>query len=151
MTIVAKDNQIQESEPAIQQFIYDLYLTLLLCPKRLKAWESCDQSTKPGYWSLDPIRFNQWCQLTQRRIDKGQCLQVKNGQDKVLERIVAALDETFTLSLPPPEKAALFLLYLYEEQFLNPLRQEKFIQQFFSENEHTYFTNDFEEMNVAFL
>lgn len=155
LTIVKKDNQLQGSEPAIRQFMYDLYFTLPLYPNMLKqrveSWESFDQSTKTGHWSLDPIRLNQWRQLAQWRIDQGQCLKVKKGQEKVLERIVVALDETFTLCLPPQEKAALFLLSLNEEQFLNPLRQKEFIQQFSSEDGQPYLTNDFEEVNVAFF
>lgn len=119
--------------------------------QRIKSWDSFDQPTRPGHWSLDPIRLNQWCQLAQWHIDQGQCLQVKKGREKVLESIVAALDESFTLSLPPQEKKALFLLSLNEEQFLNPLRQKEFIQQFSLEDEQPYLTNDFEEVNVAFF
>lgn len=55
------------------------------------------------------------------------------------------MNGTVKLSLPPQEKAVLFLL------FLNPLRQTEFIKQFSSEDEHTYLTNDFEEVNVAFF
>lgn len=51
----------------------------------------------------------------------------------------------------PEEKAALFLLSLNEGQFLNPLRKKEFIQQFSSEDEHTYLSNDFGEVNVAFF
>lgn len=155
LTIVKKDNQLQGSEPAIRQFMYDLYFTLPICPnllkQRIKSWESFDQPTRPGHWSLDPIRLNQWRQLAQWRIDQGHCLQVKKGQEKVRERIIIALDEAITLPLAPQEKAALFLLSLNEDQFLNPLRQKEFIQQFSSEDEQPYLTNDFEEVNVAFF
>ena len=155
LTIVGKDNQLQGSEPAIRQFVYDLYFTLPLCPnvlkKRIESWESFDQPTKSGQWSLDPIRLSHWRQLTQWRIDQGQCLQVKNGQEKVLERIVASLDETITLTFPPQEKAALFLLSLNEEQFLNPLLQKEFISQFSSEYAHNYLIRDFENMIVPFF
>lgn len=155
LTIVKKDNQLQGSEPAIRQFMYDLYFTLPFYPNvlkgRIESWDSFEQPTKPGYWSLDPIRLNQWCQLAQWRINQGQYLQVKKGQEKVLERIVDALDETITLPLPPEEKATLFLLSLNEGQFLTPLRQKEFIQQFSAEDEHTYLTNDFEEVNVVFF
>lgn len=155
LTIVNKDNQLKGNEPAIRQFMYDLYFTLPLCPnvleQRIESWDSFDQPTKPAHWSLDPIRLNQWRQLAQWRIDQGHCLQVKKGRENVLESIVAALDESFTLSFPPQEKAALFLLSLNEEQFLNPLRQKEFTKQFSSEDEQPYLTNDFEEMNVAFF
>ncbi|MGI2064619.1 hypothetical protein, partial [Escherichia coli] len=53
--------------------------------------------------------------------------------------------------MAPQEKAALFLLSLNEDQFLNPLRQKEFIQQFSSEDKQPYLTNDFEEVNVAFF
>lgn len=155
LTIVSKDNQLQGSEPAIRQFMYDLYFMLPLCPKvlekRIESWDSFDQPTKPGHWSIDPIRLSQWCQLAQWRIDQGQCLHVKNGQEKVLERIVAVLDETVILSLPPQEKAALFLLSLNEEQFLNPLRQKEFIRQFSSKDGYNYLIKDFEEVIVPFF
>ena len=155
LTIVNKDNQLQGSEPAIRQFMYDLYFTLPLytnvLKQRVMSWESLDQPTKTGQWSLDPIRLSQWRQLAQWRIDQDHCLQVKKGQENVRERIVIALDETVTLPLPPQEKAALFLLSLNEGQFLNPLRQKKFIQQFSSEDEQPYLPNDFEEINVCFF
>lgn len=157
LTIIKKDNHLQGSEPAIRQFMYDLYFTLPLCPnllkQRIESWDSFDQPTKSGQWSLDPIRLSQWHQLAQWRIDQGQFLQVKKEQEKVLERIVAALNETVTLPLLPEEKAALFLLSLNEEQFLNPLRQKEFIRQFSSKDSYNYnyLTNDFEEVNVAFF
>lgn len=155
LTIFKKDNQLQGSEPAIRQFMYDLYFTLPLCPnllkQRIESRDSFDQTTKPGQWSLDPIRLKQWCQLAKWRIDQGQYLQVKKGQNEVQKRIVAALDEAVTFDLPPQEKVALFLLSLNEEQFLNPLHQKEFIKQFSSKDEHTYLTNDFEEVNVAFF
>jgi len=155
LTIIKKDNHLQGSEPAIRQFMYDLYFKLPLCPnllkQRIESWDSFDQPTKPGQWSLDPIRLKQWCQLAKWRIDQGQYLQVKKGQNEVQKRIVAALDETVTHSLPPQEKAALFLLSLNEEQFFNPLHQKEFIQQFSSKDEQIYLTNDFEDVNVAFF
>lgn len=155
LTIVNKGNQLQGSEPAIRQFMYDLYFTLPLCPnllkQRIESWESFDQPTKTGQWSLDPIRLSQWRQLAQWRIDQDHCLQVKKGQENVRERIVAALDEAVTFDLPPQEKLALFLLSLNEEQFLNPLRQKEFIQQFSSEDEQPSLTNDFKEVNVTFF
>lgn len=155
LTIIKKDNHLQGSEPAIRQFMYDLYFKLPFCPnmlkQRIESWDSFDQPTKPGQWSLDPIRLKQWCQLAKWRIDQGQYLQVKKGQNEVQKRIVAALDETVTHSLPPQEKAALFLLSLNEEQFFNPLHQKEFIQQFSSKDEQIYLTNDFEDVNVAFF
>ena len=153
LTIIKKDNHLQGSEPAIRQFMYDLYFKLPLYPnvlkQRVESWDSFDQPTRLGQWSLDPIRLSQWRQLAQWRIDQGQCLQVKKGREK--ERIVIALDEAITLPFPAQEKAALFLLSLNEEQFLNPLRQKEFIQQFSSKDEQPSLTNDFEKVNVAFF
>lgn len=127
--------------------MYDLYFMLPLCPnllkQRIKSWESFDQPTRPGYWSLDPIRLNQWRQLVQWRIDQGHCLQVKKGQGKARERIVIALDEAITLPLAPQEEAALFLLSLNEDQFLNPLHQKEFIRQFYLEEDNHYVLTDF--------
>lgn len=45
----------------------------------------------------------------------------------------------------------MFLVSLNEGQFLNPLRQKEFIQQFSSEDEQPYLINDFEEVNVCFF
>lgn len=155
MTIAEKDNQLQGSEPAIRQLMYDLYFTLPLYPsaleQRIESWDSLYQPTKSGHWSLDPIRLNQWRQLAQWRIDQGHCIQVKKGHEEVRERIVIALDETVTLPLPPQEKAALFLLSLNEEQFLNPLRQKEFIQHFSCEYAHNYLIRDFEEVVIPFF
>lgn len=155
LTIAEKDNQLQGSEPSIRQLMYDLYFTLPLRPsvleQRIESWDSFDQPTKPGQWSIDPTRLNQWCQLAQWRIDQGQFLQVRKGQEEVQERIVIALDETVTLPFPPQEKATLFLLSLNEEQFLNPLRQKEFIQHFSSEYAHNYLIRDFENLIVPFF
>ena len=155
LTIVEQDNQLQGGEPAIRQFMYDLYFTLPFCPnvleQRIKSWESFNLMTKSGHWALDPIRLNQWYQLAQWRIDQGQCLQLQNGLEETLEKIVTVLDETVTLSFPPQEKATLFLLALSEEQFLNPLRQKEFIQQFSPNPGRQYFPNRFEEVIVDFF
>jgi hypothetical protein len=69
----------------------------------------------------------------------------------VRERIVIALDETVTLPFPTQEKAALFLLSLNEEQFLNSLRQKEFIRHFSSEYAHNYLIRDFEEVVIPFF
>ncbi|OTO08373.1 hypothetical protein A5882_003845 [Enterococcus sp. 4E1_DIV0656] len=155
LMIVGNDNQLQGSEPAIRQFMYDLYFTLPLCPnvleQRIESWDSFYQLNKSGGWALDPIRLNQWHQVAQWRIDQGKYLQLKKGQEKAQERIGAALDETVILSLPPQEKAALFLSSLNEEQFLNPLRQKEFIRQFSSKYGHNYLIRDFEELVVPFF
>lgn len=155
LTIVGNDNQLQGSEPAIRQFMYDLYFTTPLCPnvleQRIESWDSFYQLNKSGGWALDPIRLNQWHQVAQWRIDQGKYLQLKKDQEKAQERIGAALDETVILSLPPQEKAALFLSSLNEEQFLNPLRQKEFIRQFSSKYGHDYLIRDFEELIVPFF
>lgn len=155
LMIVGKDNQLQGSEAAIRQFMYDLYFTLPVFPnllkQRIESWDSFDQPTKPGQWSIDQIRLNQWCQLAQWRIDQGQFLQVRKGQEEVQERIVIALDETVALPFPSQEKAALFLLSLNEEQFLNPLRQKKFIRLFSLEYNNNYLIRDIEGMVIPFF
>lgn len=153
MTIFKKDNQVQViHEPAIRQFMYHLYFTLPLCPnllkQRINSWESFAQPTRPGHWSLDPIRLNQWRQLAHR---SRTLLTGKKGQEKVRERIVIALDGAITLPLAPQEKAALFLLSLNEDQFLNPLHQKEFIRQFSLEEDNYYVLTDFEEVNIVFF
>ena len=135
--------------------MYDLYFTLPLYPKvleqRIQAWHSLEQVIKSGHWPLDPIRLKQWCQLAQWRIDQGKCLPLQKGQEEVLERIVVALDERVTLPFPRQEKAALFLLSLNEEQFLNPLRQKEFIQQFSLEPGDHYLIKNSEDRIILFF
>jgi hypothetical protein len=155
LTIVEKNNQLQGSEPAIRQFMYDLYFMLPLCPnvleKRIESWDSYDQSTKSGQWSLDPIRLNQWKQLAQWRIAQGHFLYCKEGQEDMQEQLADALDQTVTLSVPPREKAALFLLSLKEEQFLNLLRQKEFIRQFSSKSDHHFSMINFDNVTGPFF
>lgn len=135
--------------------MYNLYFMLPLYPnileQRIKSWDSSYQLNKSGYWALDPIRLNQWHQLAQWRINQGECLHSKEGQEDVRKRIVVALDEAVKLSFPPQEKAALFLLTLNEEQFLNPLRQKEFIRQFSLEYGHNYSIRRFEGVVVSFF
>ena len=56
LTIVAKDNQLQGSESAIRQFMYDMYFTLPLCSnvleQRVESWDSSNQPNKRpiGRW-----------------------------------------------------------------------------------------------------
>lgn len=155
LTIIEKDNQLQGNESAIRQFMYDLYFTLPLHPKvleqRIEPLDSFYQPSMSERWTLDPIRLNQWCRLAQWRIDQGHCLPIKKGQEEVLERIVVALNESVTLSFPPQEKAALFLLTLDEDQFLNPLYQKKFVRQFSSDSAHNYLIRNFEDVIVPFF
>lgn len=75
---------------------------------------------------------------TGARIAQGHFLYCKEEQEDMQEQLANALERTVILSVSPHEKAALFLLSLKEEQFLNLLRQKEFIRQFSSKSEHHY-------------
>lgn len=155
LTIINKSNRLYGEESAIRQFMYDLYFTLPLYPKylekRIESWGSFNQVKRTGSWELDPVRLNQWIQLAQWRIDQDQCLQPKESQEETQKQLANAFDETVTLSFPLQEKAALFLLSLKEEQFLDPLRQKEFIRQFSSVNGSSFSQLDSEGITIRFF
>ncbi|BAO08472.1 transcriptional regulator (plasmid) [Enterococcus mundtii QU 25] len=155
LSLVEKDNRLRGEETAIRQFMYDLYFTLPMYPKvlerRIESWGSFNQLKETGNWVLDPLHLTQWRQLAQWRIDQGQCLQPKEGSEETQEQLVRALNETITLSFPPQEKAALFLLSLNENQFLHPARQKEFVRQFSSDWKQLSSTLDFEDVSVHFF
>lgn len=155
LILLEKENQLRGKEPAIRQFMYDLYFTMPLYPKcleqRIESWDFFNESNESESWLLDPVRLVQWGQLAHWRINQGQCLQTMEGKKDIKEQLGKILDETIKFSIPPQEKAALFLLSLNEEQFLNPLHQKKFIKQFSLDTNHDYLVNDFEDVIVYFF
>ncbi|WP_429974990.1 helix-turn-helix domain-containing protein [Enterococcus sp. DIV0840c] len=155
LTIVQKDNRLHGEEPAIRQFMYDLYFTLPLCPQifeqRMKTWIVFKQFRTSESWELDPIRLNQWGQLAQWRINQGRWILPQKGQETIQKRMVSAVDETITCSFPSQEKVVLFLLSLKEDQFLNPLRQKDFIRQFSAKSGHYLSMPDFDDVIVHFF
>ncbi|WP_430617744.1 hypothetical protein IGI86_000714 [Enterococcus sp. AZ188] len=155
LTIIDKSNRLYGEESAIRQFMYDLYFTLPLYPKyfekRIESWSSFNQVKRTGSWELDPVCLNQWIQLAQWRIDQDQYLQPKESQEETQKQLANAFDETVTLSFPLQEKAALFLLSLKEEQFLDHLRQKEFIRQFSSENGSSFSQLDSEGITFRFF
>lgn len=62
-----------------------------------------------------------------------------------------ALDQAVSVSLPEREKAALFVLSLSEEQFVNPLIQRVFLRQFSPWIAETYLVHQFESMTIHFF
>lgn len=151
LKIVGKDNRLQGEEAAIRQFMYDFYFTLPSYPKIVEQKTvSLPLSMKgqdTGDWVLDPVRLNQWNSLASMRINQGHCLPSKVGQ----EEIQARLAEAIPLSMPPQERAALFLLAVKEEQFLNPLRQKEFIRQFSPERWNSTTVIEFDHVAVRFF
>lgn len=153
LKIIKNDNQLAGEEPAIRQFMYDLYFTRPVYPtileERIKSWGTFKQLPVSDSWLLEPRRLNQWGQLAQWRMAQGQFLPATPNETQA--RLAQALDESITLSIPPQEKAALFLLSLTEEQFLDPLRQNEFIRQFSSDPQLLRSITNVEEQTIHFL
>ncbi|WP_269924554.1 helix-turn-helix domain containing protein [Enterococcus innesii] len=155
LTIRGMDNRLYGKEAAIRQFMYDLYFTLPLSPRsleeRLASLPTVTQTKQSTEWLVDPVRLDQWSRLAQWRIAQGKLLPTNEGQKSMCDQLVAAFGETHALEFPPQEKAALFLLALQEEQFLNPLKQKAFFHQFSSVPSHRFPLMDFEQVTVYFF
>lgn len=155
LTIRGMDNRLHGKEAAIRQFMYDLYFTFPLLPRaledRLASLSTVTQTKQSTEWLVDPVRLDQWGRLAQWRIAQGKLLPKKECQKNVCDQLVTALGETSQLAFPPQEKAALFLLALHEEQFLNPLKQKAFFHQFSSVPSHRFPMMDFEQVTVHFF
>ncbi|MGM0294549.1 helix-turn-helix domain-containing protein [Enterococcus sp. AZ062] len=130
----SKTNQLSGKEAGIRQFLYDFYFTLPLYPtvlqEHIRSLHQGKATFKEGPWHLDPTLFNQWLKLIQLRIDQGYFLPDQGIHRDLQTALVQALDQQVNLALPDPEKAALFLLSLDENQFLTPSTQRAFIQTF---------------------
>ncbi|MFP8918514.1 helix-turn-helix domain-containing protein [Enterococcus innesii] len=134
VAIVSRLNQLQGSEAAIRQLMYDFYFTLALYPKEIEKKVNqlslCPSSARFGKWQLDSLRLNQWGYVVHKRITQGNTLPINEGYEESQQKLAQVLDEGIKTSFPAQEKAALVLLTLNEDQFLNPLRQVEFIHQF---------------------
>lgn len=154
LILVNRNNQLHGEETSIRQLMYDFYFESPLLPSRLGKERhqllSTNQLEASGQWQLDPIRLKQWTQIASWRIKQGHNLSYESDQ-KQQKKLVDALDEAIVLPFPQAEKAALFLLALKEEQFLNPLHQKEFIHQFSVTKGSVYSTRDFDQMTAQFF
>ncbi|HCO72991.1 MAG TPA: M protein trans-acting positive regulator [Enterococcus sp.] len=142
LKLVSKTNQLIGEEASIRQLFYDFYFTLPIYPKSLatqiKMMQTEKLNLKTTPWQLDVSRVDQWLKIASLRIAQGYCLPDQSVENPKQAALVQALDQAINVSLPAPEKAALFLLGLDERQFLNSLTQKEFIRTF-SPGIHTTF------------
>lgn len=153
--LVLIDNQLAGEEASIRQLMYDFYFTLPMLPsylsQKVEQLHSNELSKPTSYWSIDSIRLNQWYKVFAKRINQGQYLPLDTTIPQVKQKLALELDNLSGNTVPIPEKAALFLLSLKEEQFLNPLRQKVVLQQFSSDVQSRYFARSFEGMISHFF
>lgn len=127
-------NILVGEEASIRQLLYDFYFLLPTYPETLT--ESISQirrnqiKIRKGEWQLDEQRLNQWGVIVQIRMDQGHELPKRSDVLSLETPLVQAFDRQVDSGLPIQEKAALFLLALEEEQFLNPLIQKQFLRAF---------------------
>lgn len=151
----AKNNFFVGEEVMIRQLLYDFYFSLPTYPEvaieNNKQLRKIQTRVKKGAWQIDEQRMNQWIVIAQLRIT--QRYELKNNEETPLLKIlVRAFDSQVTISLPNQEKAALFLLSLKEEQFLNPMLQKRFLREFSLSNISSYmFIRTDEELASQFL
>jgi len=132
--LVGKHNQLTGEEASIRQFLYDFYFTLPLYPTvladQVQQMQMKKTVIKSGKWQLEPTLMNQWLIITKLRVDQDHLLPEQTSHRTQQVALAAALDHQVKIPLPIREKAALFLLSLNEQQFLNPLIQKEFIRMF---------------------
>lgn len=148
-------NTLIGSEPAVRQFIYDFYFRLPLYPKvldeKVRAYRSMSHSLDEIPWTLNVQLFNQWSTVTTMRVRQGHLLE-EVPEDLRLQHLTAqALDQAVSVSLPEREKAALFVLALSEDPFVNPLTQKAFLRQFSPWIDESYPVQQFESMVTHFF
>lgn len=133
VSICSDENRLTGEEAAIRQFMYDLYFTLPLLPSYVSGSQRNKTNERvigSAPWLLDPILLDQWTMITRRRTTQG-CFLPDKVKDRELEQwlgsmIAGKCHELF----PERESISLFLLSLREEQFIDSLKQQAFIQQF---------------------
>ncbi|MGL9768944.1 helix-turn-helix domain-containing protein [Enterococcus sp. DIV0806c] len=151
----AKNNFFVGEEVTIRQLLYDFYFSLPTYPevatKKIKQLCKIQTRVQKGEWQIDEERMNQWIVIAQLRITQGYELK-KNEETSLQKMLVRSFDSQVTISLPNQEKAALFLLSLKEEQFLNPMLQQRFLREFSLPNasSHKFIRTD-EELASQFL
>ncbi|BBM16353.1 MULTISPECIES: HTH domain-containing protein [Enterococcus] len=137
----AKNNFFVGEEVTIRQLLYDFYFSLPVYPEvaieKIKQLCKIQTRVQKGAWQIDEKRMNQWIVIAQLRITQ-RCELKKNEETSLQKMLVRAFNYQVTISLPNQEKAALFLLSLKEEQFLNPMLQKRFLREFSLPNVSSY-------------
>lgn len=151
----AETNILVGEEASIRQLLYDFYFSLPTYPETLA--ETIHQirmnqiKVRKGEWELDNQRLNQWEVIVQLRMTQGKELPQKNDGSSLQAALVQAFDRQVASDLPVQEKAALFLLSLEEEQFLNPLTQKLFLRAFSETNAGYWLVRADEGLAYQFL
>lgn len=146
-------NILLGTEAAIRQFFYDVYFTLPLYPQRFDqkrfAVKSFDLPVEQNRWVFDPILVNQWLTIVLWRLEQGHILPEEAGNLDLQQRLATEWQRAVAHPLPEREQAALFVLTLVEDQFLNPLRQKEFIRCFSPTVKDSYPVQAFDTLPVA--
>ncbi|MBO1097916.1 HTH domain-containing protein [Enterococcus casseliflavus] len=131
---ITSTNQLEGEEAAIRQLMYDFYYTLPLYPPLVEEKVSHMKTDYffpvSGRWQLDAMLVSQWIQVAILRIANGYELPRRKNGEAIEKLLAEELAEIILVTLPPQEQAALFLLSLKEEQFIDQTVQQVFIRQF---------------------
>ncbi|WP_429975003.1 helix-turn-helix domain-containing protein [Enterococcus sp. DIV0840c] len=132
--IASPKNKIIGEEASIRQLMYDFYFGLPLYPISIKNeinhFNDFESSFEDNRWSLNEELLKQWITIFSLRINQGFLLPTCMKEEIVKKKLAKELDQLKILSIPSHEKAALFLLSLKEDLFLNPLKQKEFLKTF---------------------
>ncbi|MFJ3331719.1 hypothetical protein [Enterococcus sp. NPDC086594] len=132
--LTPETNVFGGDEADIRQLLYDFYFTLPVYPdsltEKINQMRRAPLHVKIGTWRIDKQQLNEWGNIAKLRTEQGHELPQRNDFTSLQTSLAQAFDRQITSSLPNPEKAALFLLTLDENQFLDPLIQEMFLRNF---------------------
>lgn len=127
-------NLLVGEEADIRQVLYEFYFTLPVYPediwKKVEELRQCQTPVLSGKWWLNKTQMNHWLCIAQLRVSKGKVLPSNDEEGPLKKTLVQAFNRQVTVEIPNQEKAALFLLSLDENQFLNPLTQKEFLRMF---------------------
>lgn len=153
--LTPETNMFIGDEANVRQLLYAFYFTLPVYPdslaEKIKQMERGALRVQIGAWQIEKQQLNQWGNIAQLRRGQGHELPQRNDFTSLQAALVRAFDRQITSSLPDPEKVALFLLALDEKQFLDPLRQEQFLQSFPVTDDLSFFIRDNEGLAYRFL
>lgn len=151
----AETNLLVGKEADIRQVLYEFYFTLPVYPvsmgEKVKELRQSQIPIRNGEWQLKETRLNHWLRIAQMRIAKEKYLPENDTEPALQASLIQAFERQVTVSLPDQEKAALFLLSLEEEQFLNPLTQKVFLQSFSPSLCHHFLVRSDEGLAYQFL
>ena len=153
--LTPETNMFIGDEANVRQLLYTFYFTLPVYPdsltEKINQMRSDPLHVKIGTWQIEKQQLNQWGNIAQLRRGQGHELPQRNDFTSLQAALVRAFDRQITSSLSDPEKVALFLLALDEKQFLDPLRQEQFLQSFPVTDDLSFFIRENKGLAYQFL